>query len=185
MISAKVAQNRSGWGIGPGLDGRNVQFKRTISVAAPISEVWDLVDELEAVAACIPGVSDISITGEREFQCVMTQRVGAVSARFQLRTIIDEVVPTERVSAVSEGRDTKLGSEVRSKQRFDFRALSDTETEVDIVADYQISGRIATFGHRVLAAKAEQVTLEAVDRLSRLLEERRGPRPSTEEAIEG
>lgn len=155
-----------------------MQFQRTISVAAPISEVWELVDELEAVAGCIPGVSDVSVSGEREFECVMTQRVGAVTARFKLRTRIEEIVLHEHVSAVSEGRDTKLNSEVKSKQRFAFRAAGDGETEVDIVADYQITGRIATFGHRVLAVKAEQVTLEAVDRLSRLLEERRAAQGS-------
>ena len=150
-----------------------MQFRRMVSINAPVGDVFRLVDDLEAVAGCIPGVSDVSLQGTRSFDCVMTQKVGAVTARFQLRTSIDEVVPNELVTAVSEGRDSKLFSEVKSKQRFEFRANGDEATEIDVVADYQISGRIATFGHRILAAKAEQVTLEAVDQLTALLEERR------------
>jgi carbon monoxide dehydrogenase subunit G len=76
------------------------------------------------------------------------------------------------VDVTSEGQDRSLGSTVKATQRFTI-ASDGATTRVDIVADVQISGRIATFGHRIIAAKAEQVTVDAVRNVDTLLAERR------------
>jgi uncharacterized protein len=153
-----------------------VEFKRTITVDAPIDDVWGLVDDVEAVAACIPGVSDLVMLDGQRFRCVLTQNVGAVTARFDLETTIEDVEPRTRVVAVSRGFDRKLASDVRSRQSFQFSEVPEGGTRVDVSAEYRITGRIATFGHRILTAKAEQLTMQTVERITRLLEERRGSR---------
>jgi carbon monoxide dehydrogenase subunit G len=43
---------------------------------------------------------------------------------------------------------------------------------VSINADVQITGRIATVGHRIIGAKAEQVTVEAIRNVEQLLASR-------------
>ena len=48
------------------------------------------------------------------------------------------------------------------------------KTEVHISADVQITGKIATFGHRIIAAKAEQVTVAAIRNVEDLLAARAG-----------
>ncbi|HZC98674.1 MAG TPA: SRPBCC domain-containing protein [Actinomycetes bacterium] len=149
-----------------------MEFKRNARIQAPLSDVWALVDDIPAVAGCIPGVHDLQMRGAREFDCVVSQRVGSVKSNFALRTVVGGVEPRERLSLESRGQDRALGSSVKANLQF---SLADrgAETVVDIAADFQVTGRIATFGHRIISAKAEQVVMEAIRNVDKLLGERR------------
>jgi carbon monoxide dehydrogenase subunit G len=149
-----------------------MDFSRTVEVAAPIAEVWALTADIEAVAGCIPGVRDLEMVGPGEFTCLLVQHVGSVKAAFALRSslLVDEASRT--VTASSTGQDRGLGSAVKAAQTFVLSAAGD-RTRVSIEADVQITGRIATFGHRIIGAKAEQVTVEAIRNVDLLLASRR------------
>src|SRR5262245_18935272 len=105
-----------------------MQFNKTVVVDAPIQSIWELIDDVEAVAGCIPGMSDLVMIDERNFRCMLTQNVGAVTARFELETTIDDFEPPQRVVAASHGKDRKLASDVRSRQAFEFREAQDGGT---------------------------------------------------------
>ena len=149
-----------------------MEFRRTVRISAPLAEVWALVDDIPAVAGCIPGLHDLEMRGQHEFDCMVSQRVGSVKASFTLHTVVGDLDPQRSITVRSQGQDKSLGSSVKATQRFGFAAAGD-ETEVQIVADFQVTGRVATFGHRIISAKAEQVTVEALRNVSKLLEERR------------
>jgi uncharacterized protein len=149
-----------------------MDFSRTVAVAGSTDELWELTRDVKAVAECIPGVQDLAMTGPGEFTCLLVQQVGSVKAKFALRTRLETDEVARTVTAVSSGQDRGLGSSVKATQRF---AVSQAGkgAEVAIQADVQITGRIATFGHRIIAAKAEQVTVEAIRNVERMLAERR------------
>jgi carbon monoxide dehydrogenase subunit G len=149
-----------------------MKFEKTVEINGTTEEVWALIDDVEAVAGCIPGLHDYVETGPNQFDAVLTQRVGPVKSSFKLSTRLTDMESGKGVTATSEGRDPGLDSSVRAEQRFDL-APAGNMTQVFIKADIGITGRVATFGHRIVAVKAEQVVLEAIANLSRLLEERR------------
>jgi carbon monoxide dehydrogenase subunit G len=150
-----------------------VDFSRTVDICAPIDEVWALTGDIEAVAGCIPGVRDLEMTGPGEFTCTLVQHVGSVKAAFALRSRLQVDDAARTVVTTSEGRDPRLASTVKAVQTF---TITDDggKARVHISADVQITGRIATFGHRIIAAKAEQVTVEAIRNVEDLLTARRG-----------
>jgi uncharacterized protein len=150
-----------------------MDFATTVEVAAPLDEVWALTREIPAAAACIPGVTDLEMAGPGEFTCLLVQHVGSVKARFALRTHLEADEGLRTVTASSEGSDRGLGSRVRAAQTFTIGDAGAGKTRVEIKAEVQITGRIATFGHRIIAAKAEQVTVDAIRNIDRLLESRR------------
>ena len=150
-----------------------MEFSRSVRVAAPLDEVWALVNDVPAAAGCIPGVRQVEMVGDREFTCVLAQTVGSVKANFSLHNTFDVDEDNRVVTATSEGADRGLGSKVKAVQNFRLSQADDGQTQVDISADVQISGRIATFGHRIIAAKAESVTVEAIRNVDKLLESRR------------
>jgi carbon monoxide dehydrogenase subunit G len=149
-----------------------MEFRRTARISAPLEQVWALVDDIPTVAGCIPGVHDLEMRGEREFDCVVSQRVGSVKSNFTLHTTVGDVEPRKRLTLESQGQDRALGSNVKANLQFGLDDKGE-ETEVDIVADFQVTGRIATFGHRIISAKAEQVVMEAIRNVDKLLGERR------------
>jgi carbon monoxide dehydrogenase subunit G len=149
-----------------------MEFRRSARIDAPVADVWALVDDIPTAASCIPGVTDVHMRGEREFDCLVTQRVGSVKSSFGIRAQMTDLVPNEKVTIICEGRDKVLGSNVRATVRF---TLSDEgqATAVDIAADFQVTGRIATFGQRIIAAKAEQVVMKSLRNVDQLLAQRR------------
>jgi carbon monoxide dehydrogenase subunit G len=145
-----------------------VEFSRIVDIAAPAENVWALTADIEAVAGCIPGVRDLEMTGPGEFTCKLIQRVGSVKAAFALRTRLQVDVAARTVVTTSEGQDRSLASTVKAVQTF---VITDEggKTQVRISAEVQITGKIATFGNRIIGAKAEQVTVEAIRNVEDLL----------------
>jgi uncharacterized protein len=150
-----------------------MEFRRNAQINAPLDQVWALTEDIPAVAGCIPGVADLDLKGPQEFDCVISQRVGSVKSKFNLHTVISDLDARKSLTLVSTGQDRSLGSNVKANLKFDLADKGEA-TEVEIVADFQVTGRIATFGHRIIAAKAEQVVMEALRNVDQLLAERRG-----------
>ena len=150
-----------------------MEFSRTVEIDAPFDVVWALVNDVPSVASCIPGVSNVEMSGPTAFTCKLTQRVGSAKANFDLSSTLEVDEESKQVVAQSDGKDRALGSTVSARQSF---SLTDTgsATRVEIQANVQITGRIATFGHRIIAAKAEQVTVEALQNVGDLLKSRQG-----------
>ena len=149
-----------------------MKFEKTVEINATPEEVWALVGDVEAVANCIPGLHDYVATGPNEFDAVVTQQVGPVKSSFKLSTTLTDLDPSRSLTAISRGRDADLDSSVKAVQRFDL-SPSETGTSVAITADIAITGRIATFGHRIVATKAQQVVTAAIKNVSTVLEEKR------------
>lgn len=148
-----------------------MEFSRTVEINAPFDQVWGLVNDVPSVASCIPGVSNVEMTGDRTFTCKLMQRVGSAKANFDLSSTLDVNDADNEIVAQSDGKDRALGSTVSARQTFRLTPV-DNGTQVEITANVQITGRIATFGHRILATKAEQVTVEAVENVDALLRDR-------------
>ncbi len=151
-----------------------MRFEKTVRVEASPGEIWGLLDDIEAVALCIPGISDYKEAGPNEFTALLSQRVGPVTARFRLKTTLTDLEPLKSVTAIVEGADNVLASSVSSEQVFSFsEADGGAATEILIAADVGMVGRVATFAQRIIATKAEQVIIGALANVSRLLEQRR------------
>jgi carbon monoxide dehydrogenase subunit G len=150
-----------------------VDFSRSVDIAAPVDEVWALTADIEAVAGCIPGVQDVKMAGPDQFTCKLVQRVGSVKATFALRTQLQVDKQGRKVVVTSTGQDRSLGSSVKASLTFGIAADGD-KTHVTITAVVQTTGKIATFGQRMIAPIAEQVTVEAIRNVEELLVSRRG-----------
>jgi uncharacterized protein len=146
-----------------------MEFTRTVEINAPLDAVWSLLNDVPAVAQCIPGVSAVVMDGDTAFACKLVQRVGSAKANFELNSTLEIDAASRVVFAQSDGRDRALGSSVSARQTFSLGKVDSDTTRVDIKADVQITGRIATFGHRIIATKAEQVTVDALRNVEALL----------------
>lgn len=72
-----------------------MEISNTRIVPAPPHAVWNALSDPAMLKDCLPGCESIEKAGEGEWQVVMVARVGPVSARFNGRmTMSDVVVPT-------------------------------------------------------------------------------------------
>ena len=149
-----------------------MNYSKTVTIDAPLSEVWQLVGEIEVVAGCIPGLSDYEATGPNQFHCLITQAIGPVMARFLMHTTIETATSEHTVTVTSDGSDAALASRVRTRQRFEMEPDGE-RTLVNVSADVRPNGRIASIGSRIVLMKAEDIVTKTLTNLNRFLQERR------------
>jgi carbon monoxide dehydrogenase subunit G len=149
-----------------------MRFEKRLSFEAPVEEVFALVDNVQAIASCIPGLEELTVHHPRSFDSRVKMSVGPIAAKFQLTTTIEEVDPPNRIVLTTEGKDTGIAGRVKQRQAFELRAAGPGRTDVTITTDIQIQGRLATFGQRIIGARADQFADEVAANVSRLLAER-------------
>jgi carbon monoxide dehydrogenase subunit G len=139
---------------------------------APIQEVWDLLFEIDTLAACIPGAEKIEAVGDNVYDAVVKQKVGPISVKFQFTTTLTEIDPPHHVTAEGRGADIGKAGTFTQKTTVDLTELSETSVEVSYSSNVSLVGRLATFGERIMRAKAKQLGDEITANLQEALESR-------------
>lgn len=128
---------------------------------APIQKVWDTLLEPETLLSCIPGAEKIERVDEKTYNCVVKQKVGPISVRFNFKSILTKINPPNHLEMEGEGEDTiAKAAHFVQKSIVDLKELSGGEVEVSYKSDVNIVGKLAMFGDRIMRAKAKKVEEE-------------------------
>jgi carbon monoxide dehydrogenase subunit G len=138
------------------------------SLKAPIQKVWDFLFEPGVLASCIPGAEKVDPIDDKTYECVVKQSVGPISVRFKFTVDLTEVDPPKHIKAVGRGQDIgKMGTFTCDLTVY----LAETKDEVEVSyqTNVNIVGRLATFGERIMRAKAKSVGEEFTKNLKEKL----------------
>jgi carbon monoxide dehydrogenase subunit G len=138
------------------------------SLKAPIQKVWDFLFEPGVLASCIPGAEKVDPIDDKTYECVVKQSVGPISVRFKFTVDLTEVNPPKHIKAVGRGQDIgKMGTFTCDLTVH----LAETKDEVEVSyqTNVNIVGRLATFGERIMRAKAKSVGEEFTKNLKEKL----------------
>jgi carbon monoxide dehydrogenase subunit G len=139
------------------------------SLKAPIQKVWDFLFEAETLASCIPGAEKVDAIDDKTYECIVKQSVGPISVRFKFKVGLTEVDPPKYAKAAGGGQDiTKMGT-FTCDLTVHLTEIKD-EVEVSYQTNVNIVGRLATFGERIMRAKARSVGEEFTRNLQAKLE---------------
>jgi carbon monoxide dehydrogenase subunit G len=151
-----------------------VRIEAEARVGAPPDELWALVDDLAALGGCIPGASDVRVTGPDRLEATLHQQVGPIGLTFQVHVRLAELDRPTRAVVEIDGEDRRLAARVHQHQEISFQPDGDG-TLVRIAADVQVAGRLATFGQRVIEAKAGELADGMIANIDALVRSRRAP----------
>jgi len=141
------------------------------SLKAPIQKVWDFLFEPGTLASCIPGAEKVDPIDDKTYECIVKQSVGPISVKFKFTVGLTEVDPPKYVKAVGRGQDiSKMGTFTCDLTVH----LAETKDEVEVSyqTNVNIVGRLATFGERIMRAKAKSVGEEFTRNLQEKLKSR-------------
>ena len=138
------------------------------TLEAPIQKIWDTLLETETLLSCIPGAEKIERLDERTYDCVVKQKVGPISVKFQFKSILTKIESPTHVEIEGEGEDIAKAGHFVQKSVVDLREISPNEVEVTYKSEVNIVGKLAMFGDRIMRAKAKKVEEE----FTRALQER-------------
>ena len=127
------------------------------TLQAPIQKVWDSLLDPKTLGTCVPGTEKMEAIDKETYESVVAQRVGPFKVKLKFTTKLTEVRPPNYIKAVGRGADvTKLGN-FSSEIEVKLNETSPNVVDVSYSANVSLVGRLATFGERIMRAKAKDV----------------------------
>jgi carbon monoxide dehydrogenase subunit G len=145
-------------------------IKDSFIFPAPQDDVWALLQEVERLSACVPGVETLNPMGEDRYHGTLKVKIGPISAAFGGQVEFVERVAPERMVARISGQDRSSASLVSATFTGLLRAAEGgtlLEYEMDVV----LRGKLGQFGGAVLQATAKKMTAAFAVCMSQYLSE--------------
>jgi carbon monoxide dehydrogenase subunit G len=138
------------------------------TLPASIQQAWDTLLNPEVLATCVPGCEKLEVIDDKTYACIVAAKVGSISARFDFTAKFTEINAPKHLKAAGSGQEMSKLATFSMDMGFDLEELSPKEVQVSYRANVSIVGKLATFGDRIMKAKAKQVQEE----LTKALRER-------------
>lgn len=120
----------------------------------PRAKAWEALNDPAVLRECISGCESIELTGENQYQVVMTAAVGPVKAKFKGKLTLCDVEPPSAYRLTFEGQGgvagfAKGGAKV---------ALGDegNSTRLIYAVNASVGGKLAQIGSRLIDSAAKK-----------------------------
>ena len=145
-------------------------IEERFTVKSPVDNLWDSLLDPAIIGSCIPGCEKVEPINDKAYDSIIKAKVGFIAVRFKIRTVIAEIVPLRFIRTVGEGSELRKLGHFKQKTIINFNEISQNETEISYQSDVSIVGKLATFGDRILKAKAKEVGKEFAAAVKKKLE---------------
>ena len=147
-----------------------MKFVERIEVPVAVDEAWDFLWEVQRVARCLPGCVGVEeIEPGKTYKARFEDHVGPYKVSFDLNVVIDEADPPRSLRLVATGQDSRLGVSQKVALLATLRAVDAAQTALEMDADVQVLGKIATLGQFVIQRKAREVVKQFAANVAREL----------------
>jgi carbon monoxide dehydrogenase subunit G len=127
-----------------------MKLENGFDVAAPVADVWPLLNDLEVVATCMPGAQLDSVEGDA-FTGTMTMKLGALSLRFRGQgMVVERDEANRRMVMNARGKDAKGTGTANADVSLSIAESPDRGTTVSVQTDLNVSGRLAQLGNSAM-----------------------------------
>ena len=144
-----------------------MRFENRERISAPRERVWDLLMDVPRAAGLMPGVSGLAGQDDGSYVATMRVKLGPVSLSLQGKVTL-EVRDQENYHAVMrlEGADRRVGGSATATIDVLLTSPEDGETQMDVVTDANLMGRLGQFGLPLIKKKAGATVTEFVRNLA-------------------
>lgn len=135
-----------------------VSVEKSFPIAASLADAWKLMTDIPAVAACLPGAEVGTSTDSVTYTGKMRVKLGPVSAAFG-GTIDVVSIDVERhaLTLRAKGADTTGTSHATMDLLAGLTGNTDGTCTLTGKSDFNISGRIANLGARLIQQVSDQL----------------------------
>ena len=145
-----------------------MELSNDFEVSAPIEKVWEVINDVELIAPCLPGAQLEEVEND-EYKGFVKVKVGPITAQYKgVAKFVEKDASNHRVVIRGEGRDTRGAGNAAADKTASL--VSTTEgTRVNVVTDLKITGKVAQFGRGVMADISKKLMSQFADNLSELV----------------
>jgi carbon monoxide dehydrogenase subunit G len=149
----------------------SLRIEETFQLQAPVDRVWAYLSDPRQVVHCLPGAELTSVESETTFLGKVKVKVGPVTAAYNGRvTILERDDAAHVVRLVGDGRESSGGGSAKMTMTSTLLALPTGATEVRVIADLDIVGRLVQFGRGMIESVNKQMFKQFTDCLRATLE---------------
>lgn len=148
-----------------------MDIEKTMTVAAPIDEVWRLLLDPKTMAGCVPGIQSVEVLSDTEYLAEIKIKISFISANFKVKTTILETRPPHYLRCEGTGEDSSVASSLKQTTEM-FLAERPDGTEIRTKTHAEVFGRLGSFGLSVMKTKSDRMWEEFGANLAAVL--RRG-----------
>jgi uncharacterized protein len=136
-----------------------MRVQESFEVTAPTDAVWRFFEQVERVARCVPGVQRIDVLAPDRYKVVASQKVGFISATFELTTEVAGTQAGAFMEFASVGKSVAgaVGN-LRSRDRVEFAPTASGGTRITLTSEVAVGGMLGALGHKVIAVKSREMT---------------------------
>lgn len=149
-----------------------MELQNSFTVPADIDTAWQTLQDVEAIAPCMPGATLESVNGD-EFTGNVKVKLGPVAmtyggqARFVSKDDVNHVAVIE-----GNGKETRGSGTARALVTTTFTEESADRTRVDVVTELTITGKAAQFGRGVMQDVAGKLVGQFAGNLEQVIAQR-------------
>jgi len=144
-----------------------VTLNKTFPLQAPVSEAWKLLENIEQVAACMPGAEITETLDENNFKGSVKVKIGPMHIAFNGDIAVQAIdSDAHRIHLIAKGQDSKGSSSASMDLTARVRSGESGASELTGDADVTVNGKLANFGGRMLTQVSDQILGQFADNFS-------------------
>jgi carbon monoxide dehydrogenase subunit G len=139
-----------------------MELTNEFRVGVPVERAWEVLTDVELIAPCMPGAQLQEIEGD-EFRGVVKVKVGPITAQYKgAARFLERDEAAHRLVLRAEGRETRGQGNANATITATMTPDGDG-TQVTVLTDLTVTGRVAQFGRGVLADVSSKLLGQFVD----------------------
>jgi carbon monoxide dehydrogenase subunit G len=135
-----------------------VRVDERVVVPLGLDAAWDFVWQVDRLAACVPGCTGAQVVEPgRRYAAQVADRIGPYKVEVDLDVVVQDAEPQRSIHALISGRDRRLGTTQRVDLTVELAALGANETAIDVGAEVEVLGKIASLGQFAIKRKVKDI----------------------------
>jgi len=143
-----------------------MELTDSFGVALAVDDAWELLNDVERIAPCVPGAFLQEKVGE-EYHGVVKVRFGALSAQYAGKATFAPDEERRRIVIRAEGDGAQGDAEATITATLE--SVSAVTTQVNVDATIEVGGRVAQLGQRILPGMSEVLTAQFAENLTAVI----------------
>jgi len=147
-----------------------VVLEKTFDLPGPAESAWALLQDVEAVAGCMPGARITERVDASHYKGTVTVKLGPASLSFRGEVEVKDIDAAARsLRLLGRGTDTTGTSGAAMDLQARIEAVDAGSCRLHGTSEVSVSGKAAAFGGRLMQGVADQVLKQFVANFSQRL----------------
>jgi carbon monoxide dehydrogenase subunit G len=134
-------------------------------IPASRQQVWEALNDPQALQASIPGCESVERVAEDQFQARVALKLGPMSAKFGGKVKLENLNPPASYTITGEGNGGAMGF-AKGGADVALEELGPVETLLKYNVKAQVGGKMAQLGGRLIDSTAKQMADQFFDRFT-------------------